>query len=426
MSIVESGFVSSSSGSEQIAYGADISGSWGFIGWSGQITDVYCEEYRNGSYYDEYTLISSKSCVDSRAEWGLYPSTFAFNYGAAYTTTKLIMNITTTLGNAVFTYDYIMVGNCTPPSNPQLSVSETTGSATLSWTAGGAGTNNPVTGYVITYQDSSNGSTWGEVNYLKEVTGTSTTVDAPDTTGYYRRFGIQTKGSAGDDYLSSVVWSSGLKKISITACGAPTSFSCSPTLTDSTTTLSWSGASAGTGNAIQSYEIQYCESSDGVTWGSWAALITVTSTATSGTKGVSASATYGNYRKFRIRTRGSAGSSYYSGWKESTNTVRRKWAPFGAWTDPTLVARSSMIRAVYLTEIQTRVNSIRAFYGLGAYSFTAVTARVAKVARWADLIGEIRTAIDGITTNHEAWNTLEAGKPRIAHITQLRSIIDNL
>lgn len=210
------------------------------------------------------------------------------------------------------------------------------------------------------------------------------------------------------------------------SAGAPTSFSCSPTLTDSTTTLSWSGASAGTGNAIQSYEIQYCESSDGVTWGSWAALITVTSTATSGTKGVSASATYGNYRKFRIRTRGSAGSSYYSGWKESTNTVRRKWAPFGAWTDPTLVARSSMIRAVHITEMQARVNTIRTFYGLAAYSFTAVTARSSKLARWAAIIQEIRTAIDGITTSHETWNTLEAGKPRIANVTQIRRIIDSM
>ena len=53
------------------------------------------------------------------------------------------------------------VTNCTPPSNPKLSASQTTGSATLSWTAGGPGTNNPVTGYVITYQDSANVSTWG-------------------------------------------------------------------------------------------------------------------------------------------------------------------------------------------------------------------------------------------------------------------------
>ena len=59
----------------------------------------------------------------------------------------------------------------------------------------------------------------------------------------------------------------------------------------------------------------------------------------------------------------------------------------------------SGIQAVHLTQLQERV---------------------------AALIGEIRTAIDQITTGHETWNTLEAGKPRIAHITQLRRIIDNL
>ena len=83
-------------------------------------------------------------------------------------------------------------------------------------------------------------------------------------------------------------------------------------------------------------------------------------------------------------------------------------------------------RAVPLTQLQERIAAIRAFYGLSAYSFTAVTARKTKIAKWAALIGELRSAIDGITTNHAAWNTLEAGKPRIAHITQLRDIIDNM
>ena len=110
----------------------------------------------------------------------------------------------------------------------------------------------------------------------------------------------------------------------------------------------------------------------------------------------------------------------------STNTLRRKWDAFGAWTDQTLTAGVSGIRAVHLTQLQERVAAIRAFYGLSAYSFTAVTARKTKIAKWAALIGELRSAVDGITTNHAAWNTLEAGKPRIAHITQLRDIIDNM
>lgn len=220
---------------------------------------------------------------------------------------------------------------------------------------------------------------------------------------------------------------------SYTVCtwNSDSKFYCSPTLTDSTTTLTWNGAKAGTSNSIASYEIQYSKSSNGSSWGSWTALTTVTSTATSGTKAITVSsyAGYGEYLKFRIRIRGSAGSSYYSGWKESSDpgkTVRRKWAPFGSYTDATLTAKSTKIRAVHLTELQERVNVIRPYYGLGAYSFTTVTAGVTKISKWATLVQEIRTAIDGITTNHDAWNTLEAGKPRIAHITQLRDIINKL
>lgn len=133
MGIVESGFTSSASGSEQITYGTDISSTWGFIGWSGSITGVTCTEYRDGSYYDSYTLISSKNCVDSRVEWGIYEATFAFNYGVAYCTTKFVMNISTTLGNSVFTYEYIMVNpTVDAPTNLQIT-QNSDGTFTASW-----------------------------------------------------------------------------------------------------------------------------------------------------------------------------------------------------------------------------------------------------------------------------------------------------
>jgi len=112
-----------------------------------------------------------------------------------------------------------------------------------------------------------------------------------------------------------------------TACGAPTSCSVSPVLAEGDVTLSWSGASGGISNAISSYEIQYSDSSDNFTWGSWTALTTVTTTATSGSVVASPPSTRGNYRRFQVRTRGAAGASYYSGWKVSSNSVRRNTAP---------------------------------------------------------------------------------------------------
>ena len=212
--------------------------------------------------------------------------------------------------------------------------------------------------------------------------------------------------------------------IHYTACGAPTSPAVSQTLSRGAVTRSWGAGSAGTNNSVTGYDVEQRESTDGSSWGSWATVsgspVTVTSL------DVTPPGTVGNYYQYRVRTRGSAGSDYYSGWVTSTNTLRRKWNAFGAWTDATLTAGVSSIRAVHLTQLQERIAAIRAFYGLSAYAFTAVTARKTKIATWAALIGELRSAIDGITTNHAAWNTLEAGKPRIAHITQLRDIIDNM
>lgn len=117
-----------------------------------------------------------------------------------------------------------------------------------------------------------------------------------------------------------------------TACGAPTSCTVSPTLAEGNVTLSWSGASGGINNTISSYEIQYSDSADNVTWGAWTALTTVTTTATSGSVSVAPPPTRGNYRRFQVRTRGTAGASYYSSWKVSTNSVRRNTVPKPATT----------------------------------------------------------------------------------------------
>lgn len=62
------------------------------------------------------------------------------------------------------------------------------------------------------------------------------------------------------------------------------------------------------------------------------ALTTVSTSAASGSVATSPPSTRGNYRRFQVRTRGAAGASYYSGWKISTNSVRRNTAPSPAST----------------------------------------------------------------------------------------------
>lgn len=103
-----------------------------------------------------------------------------------------------------------------------------------------------------------------------------------------------------------------------TACTAPKTFTASPTVWEKDITLSWSGASGGTNNAITGYETQYEESEDGVKWGGWAYRATDTTSPAYSVPGTAR----GHYIKYRIRTLGSAGSAYYSEWKES-NIVKK-------------------------------------------------------------------------------------------------------
>ena len=117
------------------------------------------------------------------------------------------------------------------------------------------------------------------------------------------------------------------------------SLAVSATLSEGNVTLSGSGAAGGTNNGISAYEIEYRESSNGSAWGAWMPLSVVSTTATSLSTSVAPSATRGYYRQFRVRTRGTAGSAYYSAWKESTNSVRRNNAP----TAPTTVTASPTV-----------------------------------------------------------------------------------
>lgn len=112
----------------------------------------------------------------------------------------------------------------------------------------------------------------------------------------------------------------------ITACGAPSYAALNASLAETDPTLSWSGAAAGVQNSISAYEIEYAESADNSSWGSWIALKTVSNGATSGSTTVTISGTRGYYRKYRIRTQGSAGATYYSGWTE-TGSCKRNSAP---------------------------------------------------------------------------------------------------
>lgn len=208
------------------------------------------------------------------------------------------------------------------------------------------------------------------------------------------------------------------------ACGAPTSVTLGKTLSSGEQVqLSWSGASAGNSNAITGYEVYRYESSDGASWGSGVRVGSVSTSATSGSLMVDPPSTYGNYYRFSVRTLGAAGASYYSGWTNSGNTLRRNHAPFGAWTDPTLTAGSTKVKAVHLSEMQTRVNTLLAFYGKSTRSFTGCTSGATSLANWLTCITELRNAIDSLGVSHDTWIAVTVNKPTAAVMEQLRTVI---
>ena len=89
--------------------------------------------------------------------------------------------------------------------------------------------------------------------------------------------------------------------------------------TASTVTVSWTESSNGTANTLNGYDLQYADSSNGSTFGSWTAY----GSYGTGTRSVSASLPSAkSWRKFRVRAKGSAGSDYYSNWSESSVVCR--------------------------------------------------------------------------------------------------------
>ena len=198
---------------------------------------------------------------------------------------------------------------------------------TLTWSGASSGTS-PIKGYQIASRTSTDNITWSSWNVLTILTlsasGGTYNPTVSRTPGSYTQFGIWTIDTF-DVY--SVEKVSNSIYCNITACGAPTACSVSATLSEGNITLSWSGASDGAGNAITSYEIQYSDSADNINWGAWTALTTVNTSATSSILSASPSTTRGNYRRFRVRTRGAAGESFYSDWTVSSNTVRRNTLP---------------------------------------------------------------------------------------------------
>lgn len=210
--------------------------------------------------------------------------------------------------------------------NDNLDVFET--SVNLDWEAGTSGIGNTITQYEIQYRVKSN-STWGSFTALGTTSKTNCAIDMSSKVkrGEYVQFRIRTQGSAGSSYYSGWVGSVVIQRQPYTPCEAPTSFTVTPNPFEDIITFVWSGAKAGTDNTISSYYIQYSTTQDNITWDDWVGLKTVSSTSTSGSYSMDLSSKVlrGKNVRFRIRTQGSAGSSFYSGYKTYSYITRQAY-----------------------------------------------------------------------------------------------------
>jgi hypothetical protein len=117
-----------------------------------------------------------------------------------------------------------------------------------------------------------------------------------------------------------------------------------------------------------------------------------------------------------------------------TIPVRAQQAQAFTFTDPTLTAQSTVVKAVHITELRTAINTLRAAAGLGATTFTDPTLTAATTPIRVVHITELRTTLNtvytavGQTLPTYTDATLIAGSSAIkaVHITELRNAANNV
>lgn len=230
--------------------------------------------------------------------------------------------------------DYTQSGNCTLYSAPTIPTCTVTkdrpkqGDVTINWQAGSAGTGgNTIQNYEIWYRASSGGSSgpWGSRQRILNIWNINqrSYTWSQGTVGKWYQFCIVAIGSKYS-YSNTNAWSSAVQiSVRYTNCGAPSNFRISGTTTPirgQQTTLSWGAGSGGVNNSVQYYEIQY-STNNGSSWSTLSSTISASSTSYTFN-----APQYVGTVKYRIRTKGTAGSSYYSSWVNSSNSLSIKQA----------------------------------------------------------------------------------------------------
>lgn len=374
--------------------------------WSGASNGLNNPITGYGIYCDDALYSSQGSAVSSI-------SIPAYNAGTHSWYVKTVGQYSGSPYSAsVYCYTY---SSPTAPAEVSISPSEVAPgeSATISWSEADGGMFNSIVAYNIYRATSADGEKTLLVN-ITDLDDLTYTVIAPDTNGSAYYYWISSVGErSNSDGFSDLV---SLATYSYTAPGAPNSCLLDSTLSHNPVALYWSGAIDGVNNAIVSYEVQRCESSDGKTWGDWETVATQSQE----TLSVSPPDTYGNYYWYRVKARGEV---YDSAWKNCTHTLRRDHLPFSTYTDASLVAGETHVKAIHMTELQNNISILLHFYFLDEQNMTDIVAGETGLAGWTGHVEEIRSAIDFLTTYHDDWLAISANCPRADVMQQLRNVI---
>lgn len=422
--------------------------------------------------------------------------TFTLQKTGTWTTALFnIRDVSTGTITLTYTLNYSACGAPTAVSVNANNVAPVA-NVTLSWSGAKAGTSNAITGYQIYRATSATGTYLLLTTVNTSATSGSATVAAPTASGSSYYYKVLTVGTVSG-YNSGQSTAYATLTCLCTAATAPTSVALSATLINAgaTATLSWSGAAAGTNNAITGYTVYRATAASGT----FASIGTATGTSMS----VAASTTEGASYYYKVSTNGTV-SGFDSGQSSATATLKTNSAPaapsitvpvsgktcynsrprllvtvgtdadghaqalalagytasstgnlaagkkvvfrrsaaltapgaqsisitatdtLGAssgsatrsfsyavptFTDSTLTAGSTPIKAAHMNELRTMADTVRAYYGLAAYAWAAaITAGSTSLAGWHSHVLEIRAAIEQVAPMVNGWDTSGTGQ----------------
>lgn len=75
-----------------------------------------------------------------------------------------------------------------------------------------------------------------------------------------------------------------------------------------------------------------------------------------------------------------------------------------SFTDPDLSISGTPIKAIHITQLQTAISTLRAAYGLPAYSYISVMSGLTPIGN-ASIITDLQTALQAVVSRINSWDT---------------------